>query len=1301
MNRLKRTLCIIISILTLLLQGIFPQMSKVYAVTPDITPQEPPEKVRIEAKDANEPPIGYNEFDNYYADLKWDQVTYPDDAVAGYVNINLLEINKPYKPAATTELKERDLPGGTTQMRLKDLKSGTIYNATLTAYHTHTDGKTTYNSALSVPSNNVKFMTNINLMASSYGVNQLKIEWDDVWNSGRRIDYKLYISENPDFSNIQPIYIGQEQIEPLGPIKVNQVSGRLEYLYTVNDPGRVYYIKIVPDVTEAALKKTDESGVVMASSFIIARTSKVSENETGDIWRFDWSPVVSGLSSTDINISYQIYRGDNDSNDVPQYMASVDDTNFFVTTGTDDKNYYYLIVASVTKNGKDVYPGMKIKSDKILLLEHDVISIPIAPEITDIFERVPGDTIISYKNELKPNSATVLWKVPRKGDGSVDTDISYDIWLIDNPNALDNPTDTYKLAYDFKPTADNYIVNGTEIKGYKYTAPNLTANSTYYFKIIAKKSFVDYVDDKLKNVISKSDPSVKVIITPSDGPIDQPKVPSRPPFKLKKDSEGNPEIGSTTVTVSLKNKWYEKFDDAEGKWEFIRTEKTSATDVPPYIPSADTLDGKNYRVVEYDSGVTIDVGCVEYIDGMSYKDIANITANHITGFPVTANDEAENSKFNPDGLSHNINITLTNLIPNTTYIIWLRAERKSVNFISGPSDPIVITTEPEIKPPIVKPTVPIFNYGLSGDTFVDLGWNFNSNYKYTLKYGTVENINSATGSVQINPEDFANSNFYKVNNLTQDTAYFFWVQAETLTGGSKSEWSDSYSLKTLPFSPPETPAGFGIKNGEASITKDSITFEWAKVDGLEYKLEIALDTNYKNLTEYKCGAVSEYKVDSLKSNFRYYARLYAYDSKKQMYSEPTQSITIRTERSDDDYDSDQDIENILKGDYVITEPRLINNIWNISITGPNADRFIEHMQTDKVIDYKIDLTKPPSKTNKLNINIGGKVLDALSSLKENLIISADSNTDGKLQFVIGPETLNEGTRGSLSKKLGEINYALSIGFTGDNIKTEASNLVFKTNDVAIGMNASGKGAQIAVQKFDKPMKIVFPYYDEQWYHEGKTSGYTYDTQNMKWNKLSTTAKFNKDDDKGFVSIEALTAGNVAVAEAGNNYYDDISGNWAESSINNVASICNLKSIPGRLFNPDKNISVGETVKLMLDIMNVDYDNEYMVTAAKAQLITTDDVSKPDENCSKEKTIAMISRLYEIKTGKSGKLSNISKTGFMDLNKVSTRYLPQINFAIQNGIVIGNDKNYLSPSGNVTRAEVISMIEKLLVLTGEL
>ena len=50
--------------------------------------------------------------------------------------------------------------------------------------------------------------------------------------------------------------------------------------------------------------------------------------------------------------------------------------------------------------------------------ESDIPANPASPEIVDEFDNA-GQEIIGYQDELKPDSATILWRVPTKGDGTV------------------------------------------------------------------------------------------------------------------------------------------------------------------------------------------------------------------------------------------------------------------------------------------------------------------------------------------------------------------------------------------------------------------------------------------------------------------------------------------------------------------------------------------------------------------------------------------------------------------------------------------------------------------------------------------------------------------------------------------------------------------------------------------------------------------------------------------------------------------------------------------------------------------
>ncbi|NLU26173.1 MAG: fibronectin type III domain-containing protein [Hungateiclostridium thermocellum] len=1275
MKRAGRVVGLILAV-SLVLQ--FNIINTVWAVDPE--PQSPPSKLRIEPQSPDEPAIGYNEFDKYYVDLKWD-VSFPSFAISKYLNIYTQEIPKSYRIAKPRSVKAKDVSGNSNSYRLKELNSGTIYYIDATASYTYVEDSKLYRSAESAASNRVKVLTEIDISAYAVSTNKIKIEWDDVWNTDGRIGYKLYISENGSFANTPPIYIGKDQIGPDKPVKVNESTGKLEYIHTARDPGRVYYIRIEPDVNDAELKKNQYSKTVIVSSYILVRTTKIASTESGVIWKLEWSPVVTSLSDSNVKVSYQIYRGQIDSTDLAQYMASVDGTEFFVTLPPGEVEHYFIIRAIVTKDGLDVYEGIRIESERIIVREHETPSYPAAPVLVDKFEKSPGETIISYDEELKPNSATFLWKVPTRGDGQIDTDIMYDIWLVDDPNLIDNPPEGRKIASNISMGSSNYVISGDTVIGYKYVVSNLTPNSTYYFKIVAKKQFIEYVDDILQNVEYVSDPAVKVIITPAGEPINQPNVPAKPPLKVKKDLNGQYMVTESTVTIQLKNLWYEIFNFEENKWEYIRTEKLHYDDVPPFDPLTSVVDDVYYRKVTYDSGVRINVGCVEYSEGMSYEELYYLPADKVVDFPVDPNDPWENPDLNPDGKKHNVDITITDLKPNTVYVIWVRAARPSADLVSEPSDPIVITTNPVIEPPLEKPVVPSFNYHSAGDTYIDLGWEFTPGHYYYLKYGLEDNINTATGNIKVTPEDLENSVYTRITDLTPNTLYYFWIQAEAVGKNGetiRSEWSDSYLVRTLAYIPPDTPKGFGIKNSIDAITKNTITYEWMQEENLEYILELADNVDYEDAVEYKVGMVSEFTVGGLLSNHRYYARLYSYDPVKNLRSNPTQSVVVRTKRSSDDYDSDEDVDNVIIGDFVKKEKTVKDGVWEVRIVGVDADRFVDYVIRDNKLDITVKLDDPPQSYKKLRILVSDKVFKSLTELSENLTFKMKD-----FSLVIRPGTITTANFNPLAGKASGVDYEICITHLGT-FGTNVKNMIFKTETIKIELGIVEGGNVTPVNSVLKPLKVLSEYDDTDRYTQGKTSGFLYDSEIGKWKRLNTAYDFNYDRNTGTLAFETVKLGATAVAELDKDFFDDIYYHPYETSINNVASVHELKSISTRLFEPDNYASLGDTVKFMFDVLDYEYGSDFMNKALKAGFITSADIKASNRNCTAEDAYKMIIRLFELKTGKL--LDAKTKSKFIE----------------ENGFKLVRDAGKTVMANEpIKRHEVLVLIEKLLVYIGEL
>lgn len=1275
--------------------------------------QRPPEKLRVADNG-----IGNSLYDGYYVDLEWE---YPAGFIVPgssgtYLNIYRQEVPKQYQSSTgKRELAEASIrvDGQTpppTAYRMKKLKSGTIYYMDMTAYYRYIVDEESRNSGESQVSNRVKVMTDIDIKAYSVGTNQIKIEWDDIWNSDGRIGYKLYISDSDSFKNTAPKYIDPSSIGPGKPVQVNETDGKLVYTHSVSEPGRVYYVKVEPDIVDNELKDyPKESRTVAASSFILVRTNKISSSEDGSIWRLDWTPVYAGLSDK-VDVKYEIYKGDTRNNELPSRIQTVNNTSMFVVFEPGEEAYtYFIIKAVVTRkdNGQPFYPGIKIESDKIMVKDHEIGAFPPMPELVE--------ELGAEKTFVKPESAEILWKIPRKVTGEVDYETSYDIWLVKDPDILDDPVSLGEpVSWNLRDGSGSVsmgeaaftfgtVKSGSNILGCSLKIDGLEHNSTYYLKIVAKKSYLEYMDGVPAYVKYPSQPALKVIVTPPKGSIDRPVTPPKPPFRLKKTSGGNYVVTDKTAVVQIKKKWYEQYDANTNKWYYLKTEKDSRTDPDPAYPIStdeELEEHRNeYRMLEYDEGVAIDVYYVKYEEGMDYSkvyDSSKFKAVKVPGFSTRTNDESEDSQLNyPDKKEkRNVDIKIEGLEPNTTYVMWVKAVRQDANPPeSEPSDPIIVTTSPSEAHPVETPTVPAMSINQVGDTFVDLIWDFNQNYKYYIKHGTVENREQASEEIEV---DLQGKNYYRVGGLNKDTVYYFWIRAEYASPEGEvksSDYSDPCSARTLSDIPPDTPQGFGIKTSADAVTKNSITYEWVQEDDLEYILEIADNPDYKNSKEYNAGQVSEYTADNLTSNLRYYARLYAYHPEKKLRSKPTGTVSVRTRRSTDDYDSDEDVEDIISGDYVVKDPIIIDGTWHVKIVGVNADRFIEHVRNDNKIDYRLNLTKPPEKTKRIKITISAKVFGALSVLGENLNIAVPDR-----QFIIRPGTIDINRVGRMIKESGDFNTEVDIELESN--KKAEENLNLRTVVTGFRINALSGSNRIAVDPLDKPLKVLYSYTGGSWYKYGLTFAYMYNERLGAWQKIDTDNGYNADSDHGYMIFEIVNTGDFVIAEQYGDYFDDIGKHWARNSINSVASVHPLKSVAGKRFDPDSFVTLGDAVKFMFDVLDYNYGNDYLALAVKSGLIASSNSGGPEEVCTREKLVAMAVRVYEIKTGSVAKASSGAKI-FNDMSEVTSVLLPRIRFAAENGIITSRFEKTFGPKDPVSRGETMVLLEKLLIFAGEM
>jgi len=94
---------------------------------------------------------------------------------------------------------------------------------------------------------------------------------------------------------------------------------------------------------------------------------------------------------------------------------------------------------------------------------------------------------------------------------------------------------------------------------------------------------------------------------------------------------------------------------------------------------------------------------------------------------------------------------------------------------------------------------------------------------------------------------------------------------------------------------------------------------------------------------------------------------------------------VRTKRSSDDYDSDEDVDNVIIGDFVKKEKTVKDGVWEVRIVGVDADRFVDYVIRDNKLDITVKLDDPPQSYKKLRILVSDKVFKSLTSFRKILL----------------------------------------------------------------------------------------------------------------------------------------------------------------------------------------------------------------------------------------------------------------------------------------------------------------------------
>lgn len=765
------------------------------------------------------------------------------------------------------------------------LNSGSIYEYKVTPYHTHTntDGSITeapYDST--TPEESALFMTDIKVDAKGYG-NTLEVTFDNPTYDGKNIftGYRIYYQQggagvgNDSFNSQIDVSIDNTDLIPSK--DENRNVNRITYKITNENikPATIFAVKVEPLYNGTEIRKDDSSQVSIdnktkkisfnSKKFVQYRTNDAYVSiplnvvEDGrDYLKLQWGDIsgiitvgtvekieiLSGSSSDQIENIIGTIHGPTDVVNINSWrILKPTQTTYFKVRFTIKNSstpieseiaMYDPNIVNVTPNKPNIYPKVNIANNK------SVIDL-----YWDTFIRPPYN-----KDEEANLDENGLF---------FDTNVVYDVWITDslaNLNRLGLPKIMDKVsATEIETTNIKEATNKVFYKqiteyvtidetGAFITKP-LEQNKTYYIRIVATKPTSDGLG-------LSSDPANSQIYVSPSGDISNPKTLSKPPFRVKKDENGNDVINQNDITVEWNTKWFEVYDEETDTWyssAALRDGKLifgkEIKDTDKIIQFYDKQTQEDVRLAFSQAGYTGASSLVIRDMDISSKDIEyemivvpfdeiNQNGGYEQYIERLLQSESEQWKQIQPTFTEEIyaEYLVGDLEENTTYAILLRPYRILED---GKKDAyptyLLATTLPKDTDVEITPVIPTLYEVSKTDMSIEVEWQNLSNkivYELAIDENVLDDPSSASmlidsqnikdNSSAYNKDDGREFLKYNIQPLFPDTGYYIWIRAIVEGTDRASDWSTPLYVRTNNIQNPEPPSGFGLASEKSLST---------------------------------------------------------------------------------------------------------------------------------------------------------------------------------------------------------------------------------------------------------------------------------------------------------------------------------------------------------------------------------------------------------------------------------------------------------------------------------------------------
>ena len=618
------------------------------------------------------------------------------------------------------------------------------------------------------------------------------------------------------------------------------------------------------------------------------------------------------------------------------------------------------------------------------------------------------------------------------------------------------------------------------------------------------------------------------------------------------------------------------------------------------------------------------------------------------------------------------------------------------------------------------PDVPANPQGLTakaGDQYVDLNWNAVTGATYYDVY-----VSTASGEMNDTPNATVTDAVYQVGNLTNGTTYYFVVKAGNDGGISAASNEASATPATVPGTPTQVSAVAG--NGQATVT-----FMAPSDNGGSAITGYLVSASPGNVV--MTGTTSPITITGLTNGVQYTFTVKAINSAGES-SLSDESNMVMPKASESQNENPQGGSSQPVQSQPQPSPPPVNPGVEVIVNGKKENGGTAKTETvngQRVTTVLVDEEKLKQRleaegaqaiiaipiTDGSDVTTGilnGRMVKLLED-KQAVIELRTGNTIYSLpasQINIDAVSKQFGSELALQDIMVNIEIATPLADTLQAVKDAAkrNGLTEVIPPLNFKVTAVLGDRTEEVSKFNAfvERKMLIP--------EGVdpnriTTGVVIEPDGT---VRHVPTKVVKVDGQYYAQINSLTNSIYSVVWHPLEF-NDVTNHWAKESINNMGSRMVVNGTGNDVFNPNQDITRAEFAAMIVrglglkledgpssfnDVKTTDWYSSAVNTAYEYKLINGfgDNTFLPNEKITREQAMVITANAMRI-TGLNGQFTNSSAVlqPYQDHSQVSTWAITSVADTLQAGVVSGRNNMHLAPRDYITRAEVATIIERLL------